>query len=376
MRFRIARDDFSQILSQLQGFLSQQALREEIKNGLLLEATGHQLRLSATDLEIFFRGQIPAEVEEPGALIVDGKHLRGIIRELPEQQVLFEEERADAEGSQQLRISSGRSRMKLIARAGELYPALPAELEEDGQSDADPVLLGQLFERTLFSSSSDDSRPNLNGVFLSSGETPETLCAASTDGHRLSVVARSLFSVGAAGALGAEGVIIPRKAVVELKKLLDGGAALSVAQRGNYLSLATADFQIAIRLVDAKFPDYRRVIPSENPHSYRLSRGALVSALKRLCLVHHEVVLSFSPEQLTLNCEAEQSQGEEQLSLVSGSDEELQIKFNAKFIQDILSITKGDEVEFLLKNSVLPGIVRDCTPETERDVFVIMPMNL
>ena len=376
MRFRIARDDFCQILSQLQGFLSQQALREEIKNGLLLEATGHQLRLSATDLEIFFRGQIPAEVEEPGALIVDGKHLRGIIRELPEQQVLFEEQRVDAEGGQQLQISSGRSRMKLIARAGELYPALPAELEEDGQSDADPTLLGQLFERTLFSSSSDDSRPNLNGVFLNSGDSSETLCAASTDGHRLSVVERALFSAGAESAIGEGGVIVPRKAVVELKKLLDGGATLSVAQRGNYLSLATAEFQIAIRLVDAKFPDYRRVIPNENPFTYRLDRGELVSALKRLCLVHHEVVLSFSPEQLTLSCEAEQSQGEEQLPLISGSDEELQIKFNAKFIQDILSITKGDEIEFLLKNNVLPGILRDCTPETERDVFVIMPMNL
>ncbi|MEE2643364.1 MAG: DNA polymerase III subunit beta [Myxococcota bacterium] len=380
MRFRIARDDFSQILSRLQGFLSKQALREEIMNGLLLEATEDQhLRLSATDLELFFRGEIPAEVEAAGSLIVDGRQLRGITRELPEQLVVFETLSGGEEEGEQLQISSGRSRMQLKTRPGELYPMLPVQLDESKMSEAAAEQLTLVLERTLFSASSEESRPNLNGLFLTRGEDPGAIRAVSTDGHRLSVVERAVLSgAGAAESLAETGMIVPKKAALELKKLLDGESPLSIAQDGNYLALSASDFQVAVRLVDAKFPDYKRVIPKENPLSYRLSRESLAAALKRICLVHHEVVLSFEAGQrLTLSSEAEQNSAEEEINLSEGSNAEtMKIKFNAKFIQDILSIMGGDEVEFLLKNEELPGIIRELTPDAARDTFVIMPMIL
>ena len=240
-------------------------------------------------------------------------------------------------------------------------------------------MLTLVLERTLFSASSEESRPNLNGLFLTRGEDPGAVRAVSTDGHRLSVVERAVLNgAGAAESLTETGMIVPKKAALELKKLLDGESPLSIAQDGNYLALSASDFQVAVRLVDAKFPDYKRVIPKENPLSYRLSRESLAAALKRICLVHHEVVLSFEAgRRLILSSEAEQNSAEEEINLSEGSNAEtMKIKFNAKFIQDILSIMGGDEVEFLLKNEELPGIIRELTPDAARDTFVIMPMIL
>jgi DNA polymerase-3 subunit beta len=372
MKFRIACDDFAQTLGRLQGFLSRKPLSEVLSNVLLEVDSKGILCLSATDQEISFQGTLPIRDSVEGALSVDGKKLYAMIRQLPEEEVEL-----TSDDQCILHLKSGRSEMSLHGIEAERFPQLPSS--EDAQFFAvKGGIISELFERTSFSISTEESRPNLNGVFLQSlGDG--ILRAVSTDGHRLTVVERKANLEGEE--IDAfDGQIVPRKGVVELKKLLEEYPEVRLAFSTHNLIVQTSDFSIWIRLIAERFPPYEAAIPKSNNCIYRFNRKKLNTVLKRCNLVSddklHRVSLDFRDGEVMLESKnSSLGKVEEPLDLLEGSsEEELVVAFSLQYVQDVLNVIQGEEVNLCLGQSENSfGIFKE--PEYENDIFVVAPLK-
>lgn len=238
-------------------------------------------------------------------------------------------------------------------------------------------VLTDLFERTLFSSSTDEARPNLNGVLFSS-RGDGIMRVVSTDGHRLSLAERFAGVEGAPMIPEFEGLIIPRKAVTELRKLLDEYPEVELALDGQNLVVKTPDFGVNIRLIAERFPPYEAVIPKSNESVFIFDRKQLLDALKRMGLVGeeklHGVKLEFNGSEVALESKNNNlGHVSEVLPLEEGSStDQLLISFGVNYMIDVLNVIKGAEVQLYLDQTAsTPGLFRD--PEFEQDLFVVMP---
>jgi DNA polymerase-3 subunit beta len=374
MKLIVNRDELSSMLTRLQGFLGKSNLSPILSNVLIQADEGGKITLSATDNEISFHGYVNAQVQTPGALTVSGKRLLAMVRQFPSDQVTLSVTERD-----ELCLDSNQSHMVLVGIDAREFPEL--SFGDDGDMF---VLRGgvltDLFERTLFSASADEARANLNGVlFTSLGDG--VIRVVSTDGHRLSLAERYAGIDDAATIPSFEGQIIPRKAVTELRKLLDEYPEVRLVISGQNLIVKTDDFGINIRLIAERFPPYESVIPEYNEHTYIFDRQELLSALKRMGLVGeeklHGVELMFSGSEVRLESKNNTlGQVSETLNLAEGSSDcELKVAFGVHYMIDVLNVIKGAEVQIRLhQNESTPGLFKD--PEFEQDTFVVMPKRV
>ena len=374
MKFCIACDEFSQMLSRLQGFLSRKPLSPVLSNVLLQIDEQGLLHLSATDLEISFHGTLQVKDQAVGAITVDGKRLYAMIKQLPEEEVFVE-----VNEKQDLLLSSGRSEMSLSGIDAEEFP----EIQHDQEAtffDVKGGLISELFDRAIFSSSNDESRPNLNGVYFQS--LGDGICrAVSTDGHRLTLVERQISVENGAVMPKIDGQIIPRKGVAELKRLLEEYPEVKIALSGQNWITKTSDFSVSIRLIAEKFPPYEAVIPKSNDQTFIFNRGQFLNTLKRMGLVGeeklHGVRLDFQGDEVLLeSSNVNLGQVTERLKLGDGSsDTEITVSFSVQYMLDILNVTKGESIELNLGQAErIPGIFKD--PDYPQDTFVVMPRRL
>ena len=205
MKLSIPRDELHRGLSRIQSIVEKRNTMPILAN-VLLEATKNEkqgsLELAATDLEVGIRSTQPAEVEKPGKVTASAKKLFEIVRELPAEQVMI-----DVAENAYLTIRCARAEFTLAGNSAEEYPTLPSfSPEQIGSVQA--VVLGQMIDRTMYAASADETRYNLNGVYLEAIPDTSKIRMVATDGHRLAYVDRALGD-GLEG-IG-EGVIIPRK---------------------------------------------------------------------------------------------------------------------------------------------------------------------
>jgi len=362
------------MLGRLQGFLlnKENSLSSVLANVLLLVTESGELQLSATNLQITFHGIVDVKDQEPGAITVDGKRLNAMVKQLPAEVVEFQ-----TQGDEMLQLRSGRSTMALLATDAREFPELPST-EGLEFFTVQGSALSKLLERTLFSASTDEARPNLNGV-LFTGRGDNILRAVSTDGYRLTVAEREAGIEG--GQVPSfEGQIIPRKGAIELAKLVDQYPEVELAITGQNLVVKSSDFTVHIRLLAETYPPYEDVIPKSNDLVFNLDRLKFLNALKRMNLIGeerlHRVTLDFQSGELLLeSSNANLGQVEEHLELQEGSsDAELQVAFSAVYMMDILNVIKGDSVQICLSAAgKVPAIFKD--PNWEQDTFVVMPLR-
>lgn len=373
MKFRIACDDLSPMLGRLQGFLlnKENSLSSVLANVLLHVTDSGVLQLSATNLQITFHGIVDVKDQEPGSITVDGKRLNAMVKQLPAEVVEFQ-----TQGDEMLQLKSGRSTMALLATDAREFPELPST-EGLQFFTVQGSVLSKLLERTLFSASTDEARPNLNGI-LFTGRGDNILRAVSTDGYRLTVAEREGNVEGVIPSF--DGQIIPRKGAIELAKLVDQYPEVDVAITGQNLVVKASDFTVHIRLLAETYPPYEDVIPKSNDLVFNLDRQNFLNALKRMNLIGeerlHRVTLDFQGGELLLESNnANLGQVEEHLELQEGSsDAELQVAFSAVYMMDILNVIKGESVQILLSAAgKVPAIFKD--PSWEQDTFVVMPLR-
>jgi DNA polymerase III subunit beta len=372
MEVSIRREDLLKGLYLVQGVIERRNPLPILMN-VLLESVDGGMNLTATDMEVGLRGRVPAQVKKKGAVTVNARKLYEIVREVSAEDVVLRSAQ-----SGWVDMAAGRSKFKVVGLDPKDFPELP--LGEHAPAGTSLRIasgsLREMIDKTLFAVSSDETRFNLSGVFLSPADGGR-LRMVATDGHRLAMVDREIPAVAA----DQRGVIMPRKGLVEARKLLDetGDAELTLSVTPKDVRLGTPTVSFFMRLVEGEFPDYRQVIPSGTTTRVQVNRDDLLAALRRTSLLASErsrgVKLRFERGRLEVSASnPEQGEASEDLE-VSYAGEPLTIGFNARYLMDVLGVyEEGEVAEFGLTDEVGPAIIRSASDPDY--TYVVMPMRL
>lgn len=335
---------------------------------VLLEASGDSVSLKATDNELEIAEKIPAKVEEDGAVTVPAHKLYDIVRRLPDGAELSI---ALSEETNQVNIVSGRSKFALSSIAPEGFPTMARE-ETPFSFELPAEQLLTLINQTSFAVSVEETRYNLNGIYLH--EKEGKLVAVATDGHRLACAKAVLPE----GAKDMPGVIIPRKTIGEVAKLAaENVETLHISLSANQIRFKMNEIELSSRLVDGTYPDYEKVIPANNDKILEADAKVLANVIERVSVVSEKsrgIKLSLRENLLQVSATAvDEGSAEDELDAVY-KGEELDIGFNYRYLLDILAQIKGQNVKITLQDGVSPVILQDAADTTA--LFVLMPMRV
>ena len=374
MKATIERATLLRCLSHVQSVVERRNTIPILSN-VLIEAEGGGLRVMATDLDLQVVEHIEAaSVESDGAITVSAHLLFDIARKLPEgSQVSLEtsENRMD--------VKAGRSRFKLPTLPRDDFPVI-VEGDLPTSFSLPAKTLAELIDRTRFAISTEETRYYLNGIFLHvSDEDEPVLKAAATDGHRL-----ARFTLARPeGADGMPDVIVPRKAVAELRKLLDekmdGDVQIDLsASKIRFTMGGEGGVVLTSKLIDGTFPDYSRVIPTGNDKLLKVDPKSLFAGVDRVATIATEktraVKMGLEGDKVVLSVTSpDNGTATEEVSADYGSDG-FEIGFNATYLKDILSQIDSDTVEMHLADPSAPTLIRkdDKSPA----LYVLMPMRV
>jgi DNA polymerase-3 subunit beta len=342
-----------------------------ILSNVLIEADEEGgIRLMATDLDLQINETVEANITDPGATTVPAHTLFDIARKLPEGSQV---ELIAAEGRMQ--INAGRARFTLSTLPRDDFPVI-AEGELPVRFELPAATLRQIIDKTRFAISTEETRYYLNGIYLHvSDEAQPVLKAAATDGHRLARVTVPRPD----GAQGMPGIIIPRKCVVELRKLLeevDGTVQVSLSDSKIRFGLGNA--VLTSKLIDGTFPDYSRVIPTANDKLLKLDPRGFEEGVDRVSTIASErtraVKIALERDRVTLSVTSpENGTAAEEVPADYGA-EAFEIGFNARYLLDILGQIEGDTVEVHLADAAAPTLLRE--NDKAPALYVLMPMRV
>jgi len=372
MKVTVERAALLKAMSRAQGVVERKNTIPILAN-VLIEAEGGRLGLRATDLDIEIVEDVPAVIEQPGAVTVAAHLLHEIVRKLPEGAQLSL--RADA-ATGRLDVVAGRSRFSLATLPHEDFPMM-ASSEYSCSYAASTPLLRRLFDKSKFAVSTEETRYYLNGVYLhvASEDGDWVLRAVATDGHRLARIDAELPE----GAEDAPGVIVPRKTVGELRKLLeDDEAEIKVSVSETKIRFAVDGLVLTSKVIDGAFPDYTRVIPTGNTRRMEVDAADFATAVDRVATVSQErsraVKLAMDQDRLTLSVNSPDAGSAAEELVVAYPDEPMEIGFNAKYLLEIAGQVDRENAVFLFNNPGDPTLVRE--GDDASAVYVVMPMRV
>ena len=366
MKFTIERSHFIKSLQQVSGTLGGRATLPILSN-LLLKVEENQLSMTATDLEVELVSRVALEGEfEAGAVTVPARKFLDICRGLPDSAVIT----VVLEGDR-VQVHSGRSRFSLATLPASDFPNI-----EDWQSDVELTItqgdLRSLIEKTQFSMANQDVRYYLNGMLFEIDGN--VLRSVATDGHRMAV-SSTQFDAN----LAQTQLIVPRKGVLELVKLLDAPEQTVTLQIGSSnIRAEVNNFIFTSKLVDGRFPDYRRVLPQNTNKTLQASCDELRQAFSRAAILSNEkfrgvrVNLANNEMRITAN-NPEQEEAEEMLD-VSFSGDPIEIGFNVSYILDVLNTLRCENVRFSMSDANASALVENV--EDDSAMYVVMPIRL
>src|SRR2546427_2180625 len=268
MKFTITREQLQEGLAAVAAAIPAKTTLPVLAN-VLVEASKQAggLRLSGTDLDIAVSTTVAAEVDVDGAVTLPAKKLVDIARELPLGPV-----RVTAAGEARVSIESGRSKFKLLGLPREEYPSFPAVKFEKVWKAAAGVV-HKLVGHVAFAASTEESRPILNGVLWEL--RPDRMRMVATNGHRL-----AKMDVPAKGGSTAD-LIVPPKALEQIRRLFAADEAIEVAKSDNHIGFRAGGTLVFSRLIEGPYPNYEQVIPRENDKVATADNAAMAAALRR-----------------------------------------------------------------------------------------------
>jgi DNA polymerase-3 subunit beta len=373
MEFIIEKDQFLKALQKIQGIVEKRTSMPILSN-VLLETTETSLLVTATDLEVGMKSSYTAEVISPGKITVSAKKLYEIVKELPNNPISF-----STKDNDWVEIKCGKVQFNIVGLSPDEFPYFP-DVKEENLFEIESALLRGMIERTSYAICTDETKYNLNGIFIKV-ETREDgsngLKMVSTDGHRLSIAAGNLK--GSVGPELLKGVILPKKGVYEMKKITDEeGGTLLFGFMDNSAVIKRGDSYMIMRLVDGEFPDYNRVIPTANTRIVSVNKEDFSHSVRRMAILSSEkfkgIMLEISSGGIRISSSnPELGDAMEELD-VEYSGEPISVRFNARYLLDVLSVAETERVEMQFKDELSPSII---VPEKSNSFLaVIMPMRL
>ncbi len=334
----------------------------------LVLADDNGISFSATDLDISVTSRVNGTVDEKGRLAVPAKKIAEIVKSLQGGDVRME---ADGE---KLTIKCGKSKFIVNGRSAEDFPKLPKQ-DNRTEFSLESGVLGKLIQKTAYAVSTDLTRPALCGVKWEVDK--QGLVMVSTDGHRLAKVELKI----PLGEIQKAEVIIPPKALATFRSYSEKDEMIKISIGENSVSFDMMEVMIYSRLLEGPFPNYQKVIPSKNAKELLVSRDALSSATKRVSILSdaltHQVIFSLSKDNLTLHVTT-QDLGEAREDIdATWSEEEMEIAYNAAYIQDILRTMDTDDIAFHLDRPDNAGVVMPVDQGGNiKQLCIVMPLRI
>jgi len=375
MKATIERATLLRCLSHVQSVVERRNTIPILSNVLIEASDGGSVRVMATDLDLqVVESMSASSVDQPGAITVSAHLLFDIARKLPEgSQVSL------TTSENRLEVKAGRSNFKLPTLPRDDFPVI-VEGDLPTSFELPARLLAEMIDRTRFAISTEETRYYLNGIFLHvTDENEPLLKAAATDGHRL-----ARFTVPRPeGAAGMPDVIVPRKAVGELRKLLDEAIDSNVlidlsASKIRFTMGGEGGVVLTSKLIDGTFPDYSRVIPTANDKLLKVDPKLFFSGVDRVATIATEktraVKIGLDNDRVTLSVTSPDNGTAAEEIAADYRAEALEIGFNANYLKDILGQIDSDTVELHLADAGAPTLIRES--EQARALYVLMPMRV
>jgi len=366
MKTTIKREEILAPLQQVIGAVERRQTLPILGN-ILLKSTDGDISLTATDLEIEMVASISAKGKDDFQTTIPARKLLDICKALPES--------ADINftvDDSRVSLTSARSRFSLASLPAKDFPGLD-EITFLQSFSIPQSQLKSLFDKTSFAMAQQDVRYYLNGILMEI--SPGKIKLVATDGHRLALSETSLDT----GVDEDKQIIIPRKAVLELSRLLESGdSPANCMLSQNHLRVETSTLVFTTKLIDGKFPDYQRVIPVDGNKIMEVSRETLKQSMSRIAILSNEkyrgIRLTLSSGNLSIQANnPDQEEAEEELQ-VDYTESDMEIGFNVTYLIDVLNVLNSEKVQVKLKDSNSSAIISDS--QDESSLYVVMPMRL
>lgn len=365
MKFSLSRDELMQPLQRVLGAVERRNTRAVLAN-VLIEAENGLLTLTASDTEIELSDNAVAAIDTEGSITIPAKKLYDICKSLPDNAVI----ELNCDDTKAV-VKSGRSRFNLSTLPAAQFPKI--EHKEDlSFATVEASVLRNVFSKTSFSMAQQDVRYYLNGLLLEVQDGK--IRAVTTDGHRL-----SLSEADTDTTLESCQAIIPRKGVNELIRLLDAGTTeIQLTIDSNHILFKIGTVSFFSKLIDGKFPDYNRVIPSDDGYIATVNKADFKQVLTRVSILANEkykgVRLNFSEGSVKIQTNnPEQEEAEEDFGIIY-SGPEIEVGFNIGYITDVLSVLEGDTISLKISDGNSSCLLT--SDESLGNKYVVMPMRL
>lgn len=369
MKFIVSSSSLLKHLQQISGVINANTVLPILED-FLFEIQDKKLNVVATDLETVMRVQMDVESKTNGKVCIPAKILLDSLKNIADQPLTFNIDKNFA-----VEITSDNGKYKVMGENPDNFPKEPAADDTTGFTMSNSALLTAI-NKTLFAVSSDDLRPAMTGVFFEL--TKDSVQFVATDAHRLVRYKRTDTK-----ASKTDSFIVPKKPLNLLKNALpDNEDELTVSYNSNHLFVNHGSTQMICRLIDARFPDYKVVIPVDNPYALIVNKGDFQNALRRV-----NVFSNKSTNQVALNITGSELQmaaqdvdfsfeGNERMNC-QYDGEDLQIAFNAKFLIEMLNAADTDDVRLELSTPTKAGLIKPTEQgEGEDLLMLVMPLML
>jgi DNA polymerase III subunit beta len=370
MKFIVSSSALSKQLAAVSGVIANNPVVPILEN-FLFEIDGKQLMVTASDLQTSITTELAVEAQERASIAIPARILLETLKNLPEQPVTF----SINEGTYGVEISSNNGRYRLAGENATDFPKL-GPVQKRVSVDIEAKVLKRAINQTIIAASNDELRPAMNGIYIDFSDSSATFVA--TDGHRLVRCVRSDVGVATQQPL-----IVPRKTLILLNTLLSGESqTVNVAFNDSHVYFKLAHMSMVSRLIDERYPDYERVIPTDNVNKLTIHRMSFLSSLKRIAIyanrTTHQIKLSIAGSELQIFAEDFDfsSDANERLTCEYEGDD-LEIGFNAKFLVEILQNLTVEEVEMHFSTPSKASLIFPKEKEDNEDLMLlIMPVIL
>ncbi|MCX7981879.1 MAG: DNA polymerase III subunit beta [Syntrophales bacterium] len=342
---------------------------------ILLKTEGEKLKIVATDREISLISRYVVSAKKEGSILVPARKFFEMIRELPDDEIW-----CHVEENGQVKLKAGRVTYRLMGLKESEFPNI-LEVEDLTLYPIRVAVLLGLIKKTVFSASTDDLRPSMNGVFFEVEESVNgmRLKMVATDGHRMAIACSDPEEHG--GMTLAKGAIIPRRGIMEIRRLLEdlnGSDMINMGFDKGMVVLKTEEVTMKVGLIDSEFPDYKRVIPSDKGIPIRLEREQLLRTLKRMSVMSSDrytgVVLNLHDNMMVFSSvNPDVGEASEELE-VEYEGEEVRVGYNVRYLVDAVEVVEEEGVLFEVRTGFRPGVIR-CVG-SDHYASYIMPLRI
>lgn len=371
MEFKIKRDIFLEGIQKTLGIVEKKTTMP-ILNNVLIKADHNGLKIIATDREIGLVADYEAQILQEGDITLSARKLYEMIREIQGEMIHFKK-------NEQLvvTLTSQKSIYKIPGIASDDFPSVAVDDDVKLFKIRGNVLKDMIL-KTSFSMSTDEIRKNLNGIFFDMDQDHAgVLKAVATDGHRLSMV--SVYSGDKDFLKLEKGIIIPRKGVSEIRKLLESESGdIFIGVHHGTCVLKTDHTMLKVSLIDADYPDYRRVIPSEKGTEVRFEKDIALHALRRMNVISSErysgVIIKLTEGKMILNStnpDVGEANDEIEVSCPAG---ELEVGYNVNYLIDAIEAVDEKNIVFEIGSGMKPGVIRPA--DNDKFFCIIMPLRI